>query len=90
MVIGQSEDRSSPWGPVMLRHRYSVCDPIRDTHLGQRPTAPRIQAGHMTATDQTHRAAPPLRDRGRPHMDPRFRGGDNNLLIGRYSFRIRL
>jgi hypothetical protein len=40
MVIGRSEDRDNPWGPLMLRHHQGVWDPIRVPHLGR---------GHMTA-----------------------------------------
>ena len=48
-----------------------IWDPIRGLHQGQRPLAPRQQAGHMAAPDRA--AASPislLHRRGRPHMDP--------------------
>src|SRR6266568_1921125 len=53
MAIGRTEDRDTPWDPVMLQHRKSVRDPIRATHLGQRSIRSHTQAGHMTAIDQT-------------------------------------
>ena len=69
MAIGRSEDRDNPWNPAMHRHHLPVRDPIRVTHLGQRPSVPRAKAGHMTAIDQNrHPPAPPLRGGGRPHM----------------------
>ena len=76
MAIGQSEDRNNPRGPTVPRHHCSVWDPIRVTHLGQRSSRPHSKAGHMTATDQTHPRCQALRVGGRPHMDPRLRGGD--------------
>ena len=75
MAIGRSEDRDTPWNPLMLRHHVLVWDPIRVTHLGQRSCDRTTQAGHMTATDQNHRSCSPLPDGGRPHMDPRFLAG---------------
>jgi hypothetical protein len=59
MVIGRSEDRDNPGKPMVLRHQVHVWDPVRVTHLGQRPSVPRTQAGHMTAIDQTVAAADP-------------------------------
>jgi len=53
MAIGRTEDRDTPWNPVVLRHRQYVRDPIRATHLGLRSIRPHTQAGHMTAIDQT-------------------------------------
>jgi hypothetical protein len=53
MAIGRTEDRDTPGDPVMLQHRNGVRNPIRETHLGQRPIEPRTQAEHMTAIDQT-------------------------------------
>src|SRR5215469_8641501 len=52
MAIGRSEDRDTPWDPMVLRHHFSVWDPIRVTHLGPRSSDRTTQAGHMTATDQ--------------------------------------
>jgi hypothetical protein len=52
MAIGRSEDRDNPWNPAMHRHHFPVRDPIRVTHLGQRPSMPRAKAGHMIAIDQ--------------------------------------
>jgi len=40
------------WGHA-LRARTFDWDPIRARHQGQRPSAPRKQAGHMTAPDRT-------------------------------------
>jgi hypothetical protein len=54
MVIGRSEDRDNPWDPAVLRHHRHVWDPIRGTHLGQRPSVPHTKAEHMTAIDQNH------------------------------------
>jgi len=54
MAIGRSEDRDTPWDPMVLRHHFSVWDPIRVTHLGQRSSDRATKAGHMTATDQSH------------------------------------
>jgi hypothetical protein len=53
MVIGRSEDRDNPRGPLMLRHHLGVWDPIRVPHLGQRSYDRTTKAGHMTAFDQT-------------------------------------
>ena len=36
MAIGRSEDRDTPWDPMVLRQHFSVWDPIRVTHLGPR------------------------------------------------------
>ena len=58
-------------GALALHARWSDWDPIRGLHQGQRPSAPRQQAGHMAAPDRA--AASPislLRQRGRPHMRP--------------------
>jgi hypothetical protein len=63
MVIGRSEDRDTPRDPMVLRHHQNVPDPIRVTHLGQRPSVPRTKAGHMTAIDQTISAANPCEAR---------------------------
>jgi hypothetical protein len=52
MAIGRSEDRDTPWDPMVLRYHFSVWDPIRVTHLGPRSSDRTTQAGHMTATDQ--------------------------------------
>ena len=52
MAIGRSEDRDTPWNPLVLRHHCPVRDPIRVTHLGRRSSDRTTQAGHMTATDQ--------------------------------------
>ena len=68
MAIGRAEDRDNPWCPAMLRHHCHVWDPVRVTHLGQRPSVPHAKAGHMTAIEQTIPAAQPLRGGGRPHM----------------------
>ena len=69
MAIGRTEDWDTARDSVMLRHRESVCDPIRVTHLGQRSIRPHSKAGHMTAIDQTRpRCKKPLRGGGRPHM----------------------
>src|SRR5712691_279226 len=69
MAIGRTEDRDTPWNPVVLRHREYVRDPIRATHLGQRSIRPHTKAGHMTAIDQTHRSCTKsLQSGGRPHM----------------------
>jgi len=69
MAIGRTEERDTARDSVMLRHRESVCDPIRVTHLGQRSIRPHSKAGHMTAIDQTcPRCKKTLRGGGRPHM----------------------
>ena len=69
MAIGRTEDWDTARDSVMLRHRESVCDPIRVTHLGQRSIRPHSKAGHMTAIDQSRpRCKKPLRGGGRPHM----------------------
>ena len=72
MAIGRSEDRDNPGNPMALRHRVLVRDPIREIHLGQRHLL-RKKAGHMTAIDQTRRAAHTLRSGGRPHIGFRAR-----------------
>jgi hypothetical protein len=64
MVIGRSEDRDNPWDPLVLRHRLHVQDPIREPHLGQRPTVPHSKAGHMTAIDRNRFCCPTLARRG--------------------------
>jgi len=64
MVIGRSEDRDNPWNPLVLRHHVPVWDPIRVTHLGQRSCDRTTQAGHMAATDQSHRRCQHLARRG--------------------------
>src|SRR5438105_8114971 len=64
MVIGRSEDRDTPWNPLVLRHHIPVWDPIRVTHLGQRSSDRTTQAGHMTATDRSHRSCNVLARRG--------------------------
>ena len=64
MVIGRSEDRDNPWNPLVLRHHVPVWDPIRVTHLGQRSPDRTTQAGHMAATDQSHRRCQRLARRG--------------------------
>jgi hypothetical protein len=71
MVIGRSEDRDNPRDPAVLRHRQDVRDPIRGTHLGQRPSVPHAKAAHMTAIDQTIFAANPLARRGPSTYGPR-------------------
>jgi hypothetical protein len=77
MAIGRTEDRDTPRDPTVLRHHQPVQDPIRVTHLGQRPSAPHTKAARMTAIDQTVlRAAPPLRHGGRPRMGPGLRRDD--------------
>ena len=69
MAIGRSEDRDNPRNPAMLRHHFPVRDPIRVTHLGQRPFVPHAKAGHMTAIDQNrHPRCQALQGGGRPHM----------------------
>ena len=74
MAIGRTEERDTARDSVMLRHRESVCDPIRVTHLGQRSIRPHSKAGHMTAIDQTcPRCKKTLRGGGRPHMSQRPR-----------------
>src|ERR1700740_2992042 len=82
MAIGRSEDRDTPWSPLVLRHRYPVWDPIRVTHLGQRSFDRTIQAGHMTATDQAHLSCYVLARRGpSTYVDSqRFRDGLQLLL----------
>ena len=62
----------------MLRHHAHVWDPIRVPHLGQWSYDRTTKAGHMTAFDQTNRAAKSLRDGGRPHM-----GTGRSLSSGR-------
>ena len=64
MVIGRSEDRDNPRNPLVLRHHVPVWDPIRVTHLGQRSRDRTTQAGHMAATDQSHRRCQRLARRG--------------------------
>jgi hypothetical protein len=68
MVIGRSEDRDNPRNPLVLGHHQNVWDPICEPHLGQRPYAPRTEAEHMTAIDQTISAVQTLQGGGRPHM----------------------
>src|SRR3954452_18852389 len=90
MAIGRSEDRDNPGDPVVLRHHGSVWGPIRATHLGQRSRRPHHKslpsrkrgAGHMTAIDQSNRAADTLRAGGRPHMDPGFPHGSSPWAEG--------
>jgi len=74
MVIGRSEDRDNPWNPLVLRHHVPVWDPIRVTHLGQRSCDRTTQAGHMAATDQSHRRCQHLARRG-PSTYDGFRAG---------------
>jgi hypothetical protein len=64
MAIGRSEDRDNPWNPLVLGHHGHVWDPIREPHLGQRPSVPHTQAGHMTAIDRNRFRRPTLARRG--------------------------
>ena len=57
-------DASFAATPLPTSHRESVCDPIRVTHLGQRSCDRTTQAGHMAATDQSHRRCQHLARRG--------------------------
>ena len=49
------------------RVRFAEWDPIRGTHQGQRSDAPRKQAGHKTASDQTPLTKNVLLCRSHPH-----------------------
>src|SRR6266404_5316745 len=69
MAIGRAEDQDTPGNPTMLRHRVHVRDPIRAIHLGRRSLRPHTQAGHMTASAETHSRRQTLQTGGRPHMD---------------------
>jgi hypothetical protein len=53
MAIGRTEDRDTPWDPVMCNIARVFRSPVRATHLGQRSIRSHTQAGHMTAIDQT-------------------------------------
>src|SRR5215831_1367561 len=79
MAIGRSEDRDTPWDPMVLRHHFSVWDPIRVTHLGQR-SSDRTYKGRTYDCNRPSRsaAARPLRDGGRLHMAPA--GSDQPML----------
>jgi len=56
MAIGRSEDRDTRGTLWCLDITIPVWDPIRVTHLGQRSFDRTTQAGHMIATDQSHRS----------------------------------
>ncbi len=74
MAIGRTEDRDTPWDPVMCNIATVFGNPVRATHLGQRSIRPHTQAGHMTAIDQTRPSCiKPCTRGGRPHMGPGLR-----------------
>src|SRR5215472_8275936 len=75
MVIGRSEDRDNPWGPMVLGHHLRCLGPDPRTPSGPAVIRPHTKAGHMTAFDQTFTLAAPLRDGGRPHMAAPLRDG---------------
>src|SRR4030088_652222 len=49
--IDRSEVRDTPWDPLARKGRWFVWNSRRGNHLGQRPTKPHQQAGHMDASD---------------------------------------
>src|SRR5215472_5800566 len=53
MVIGRSEDRDNPWGPMVLGHHLRCLGPDPRTPSGPAVIRPHTKAGHMTAVDQT-------------------------------------
>src|SRR5215469_3626192 len=76
MAIGRSEDRDTPWDPMVLRHHFSVWDPIRVTHLGQR-------SSDRTYKGRTYDCNRPSRSAAAPAgtMRPELRG--ISLLAGK-------
>jgi hypothetical protein len=68
MAIARSEDRDTPGNPTVLRHHVRVRDPIRVSHLGQRPSMPRTKAGHVTAIDPNHFSLPTPCEAGAVHI----------------------
>jgi hypothetical protein len=69
MVIGRTEDRSSPRGPMRIKPRFTDWARSAET-IRASGEAPHQQAGHMTASDLPHHSKFPLPATGRPHMGP--------------------
>ena len=81
MRTGRTGDWENPLVGQALLVRANDRDPICGSHQGQRPYAPRKQAGHMTCTRPQAESQNPLTRGRRPHMTPsRHRPARNTAL----------
>src|ERR1051325_8419619 len=71
MVIGRSEARPNPWGPLRAHDAATLFGTRAAEAIRARGRArPHREAGHMTANAPIVRSSRPLLAGGRPHMDP--------------------